>query len=177
MAIFAFIRWSRKKTPMTTDVCSGCVSSPETLQTCCKMILLPLSICFCRYGIKIERKLFNFSLEYTYVCLLLLKKGQYRYPSAFWFRCFCQLCHTAASSAVRLLYDSCCKSTKPAFSLSAENTAFLFQSCQGVIFLCVWWWMCVFPECWGCAAGAICSWDEVQHCIAPGCPAHAWETG
>lgn len=70
MAIFVFIRWSRKKTPMTTDVCSGCVSSPETLQTCCKMILLPLSICFYRYNIKMEQKKSAFLLSmYMYVCI------------------------------------------------------------------------------------------------------------
>lgn len=45
---FVFTRWCRKKTPMTTDVCSGCVSSPETPQTFCRMIPLPSSICFCR---------------------------------------------------------------------------------------------------------------------------------
>lgn len=42
------IRWCRKKTPMITDACSECHSSPETPQTCSRMIALPLSICFFR---------------------------------------------------------------------------------------------------------------------------------
>lgn len=35
--------------------------------------------------------------------------------------------------------------------------------------------VCVFPECWGCATGTICSRNEVQHCTTPGSTAHAWE--
>lgn len=66
VAIFVFIRWSRKKTLMTTDVCLGCVSSPETLQTCCRMILLPLSICFYRYEIKIKH--FAGLLDFFFEC-------------------------------------------------------------------------------------------------------------
>lgn len=41
-------RWCRKKTPMTTDVCSGCVSSRETPWTYCRMTPLPLSTYFYR---------------------------------------------------------------------------------------------------------------------------------
>lgn len=46
--LFVLIRWCRKKTPMITDACSECHSSPETPQTCCRTIALPLSICFYR---------------------------------------------------------------------------------------------------------------------------------
>lgn len=54
VSIFIFVlffivtRWCRKKTPMTTDVCSEYVSSPETPQTCCRMTPLPLSTSFYR---------------------------------------------------------------------------------------------------------------------------------
>lgn len=34
---------------------------------------------------------------------------------------------------------------------------------------------CLFSECWGCAAGTLCSRNEVQHSTTPGCTAHAWE--
>lgn len=46
--LFVLTRWCRKKTPMITDACSECHSFPETPQTCCRMIALPLSTCFYR---------------------------------------------------------------------------------------------------------------------------------
>lgn len=57
------IRWCRKKTPMITDACSECHSSPETPQTCCRMIALPLSICFFR----LEKKKSTFKSQSGYV--------------------------------------------------------------------------------------------------------------
>lgn len=157
MAIFVFIRWSRKKTLMTTDVCSGCVSSPETLQTCCKMILLPLSICFCRYKIKtIQKNLLSARLHYCFfwvcVCVWFCSRNNSIDAPVF-------SNPNDSSSTFSPLRLACCTSIKPAY-LFVENTAFILQSCQGNFFP-VRWWMCVFPECWGCAAGAICSWDEV----------------
>lgn len=44
ISIFVFIRWCKRKTPMTIDVCSGCVLYPETPQTCCRTTPLLLSI-------------------------------------------------------------------------------------------------------------------------------------
>lgn len=40
---FVLTRWCRKRTPMITAVCSGCVSSPETPWICCRTTPLPLS--------------------------------------------------------------------------------------------------------------------------------------